>query len=94
MEKVKKIVSAFLNRLWRGHGSYYNQQYLNALPIEYRDAINIAVKIYEQKGKNNTFEYVSEKEMMQINKNFKLYYDEIKDVESVYEQYLKKYGAK
>lgn len=90
----KKIVSAFLNRLWRGHGSYYNQQYLNALPIEYRDAINIAVKIYEQKGKNNTFEYVSEKEMMQINKNFKLYYDEIKDVESVYEQYLKKYGAK
>jgi hypothetical protein len=88
-----KIVNAFLNRLWRGHASYYNQEYLNLLPSDFKEAIKIAVTIKKDVNSNNKFEYVSEKQMLEINPNFRLKHQKIEKIEETYQKYLKMFGG-
>lgn len=90
----KKIVNAFLNRLCRGHGSYYRSDYINSLPTDYLNAIKIAKIIYERNKINNKFSYVDDKVIKSIYPEFNFHYEKIKEIEKTYEKYLKKFGDK
>lgn len=88
----EKIVNAFLNRLWRGHGGYYKKEYLDALPEVYKAAIRIAVKIHEKKRSSENFKYVETSEILQVNPNFKPELKPIVNVKICYEKYLAQFG--
>ena len=87
----EKIVNAFLNRLWRGHESYYSKNYISSLPTHYKNAINIARHIYK-KRKENKFIYATTEEILKINPSFATKLSPITDIEKTYNDYIKQFN--
>ena len=86
-----KVCNSFLNRLKRGHHYLYNNQYLNNLPTDYREAISVGFNsINKQKEKNNmnyenfffldkNFSKIKESDFNNLYSKYKNLYDRLKE---------------
>lgn len=83
-----KVCNAYLNRIYRGHESYYDKSYLKTLPTEYKAALSEAKRFSSSNKSKNTMDHIDFKFLDKGFPNI-----ESDQIEFFYETYLKLYKS-